>query len=140
LTAYRVVRRKYADLSGEGSRLSGGRFTPMGIEAIYTSESIALALLEVLVHVDKSEVPEDYVVMALEFDDSTVSWLPPTQMAKVDPDQFWAFHRKPVFRVASIIVPRENNYVLLPQVRGFAVSILWIEALEFDSRLLSTLK
>ena len=54
MTRYRVVRRKYADLSGEGARLYGGRFNPPGIPAVYSSQNIALALLEILVHVDKS--------------------------------------------------------------------------------------
>jgi len=67
MTSYRVVRRKYADLSGEGARLYGGRSNPAGIAAIYSAANIALAVLEVLVHVDKSEVPNDYVVMAIEF-------------------------------------------------------------------------
>ncbi len=34
--------------------LYGGRFNPPGIPAVYTSQSIALALLEVLVHIDKA--------------------------------------------------------------------------------------
>jgi RES domain-containing protein len=65
MTCYRVVRRKYANLAGEGAGLYGGRFNPPGIPAVYTSQSIALALLEVLVHLDKIEVPPDYVVMAI---------------------------------------------------------------------------
>lgn len=67
MTSYRVARRKYADLRGEGARLYGGRCNPPGIAAIYSSENIALAVLEGLVHVDKSEVPSDYVVIAIRF-------------------------------------------------------------------------
>jgi RES domain-containing protein len=40
-------------LSGEGARRVGGRFNPPGIAAVYTSESIALGVLEVLVYLDK---------------------------------------------------------------------------------------
>src|SRR5258707_6339218 len=65
MTCYRVVRRKYADLTGQGARLYGGRFNPPGIPAVYSSKNIALALLEILVHVDKPEVPSDYIVMAM---------------------------------------------------------------------------
>ena len=57
MISFRVVRRKYADLKGYGARLYGGRFNPPGIPAVYSSQSIALALLEVLVHLDKAEVP-----------------------------------------------------------------------------------
>jgi RES domain-containing protein len=73
VTSYRVVRRPYAGLTGEGARLYGGRFNPPGIPAVYTSQSIALALLEILVHIDKAEVPRDYVVMAIRFPGRQVS-------------------------------------------------------------------
>ena len=67
MITYRISRRPYAGLTGEGARLYGGRFNPPGIPAVYTSQSIALAVLEILVHIDKSEVPADYVVMAIHF-------------------------------------------------------------------------
>jgi len=48
---FRVTRKKYIDdLSGEGSRLYGGRWNHKGAAVIYTSESISLAAMEVLVH------------------------------------------------------------------------------------------
>src|ERR1035438_4809132 len=75
MTSYRVVRRRYADLSGSGARLYGGRHNPPGIAAVYSSQSIALAVLEVLVHIDRSEVPQDYAVMAIEFKGLSV-WRP----------------------------------------------------------------
>ncbi len=48
MICYRVVRRKYDNLSGQGAKLFGGRFNPPGIPAVYSSQSIALAVLEVL--------------------------------------------------------------------------------------------
>jgi len=42
-------------------------FNPVGIAAVYASDSIALAVLEVLVHLDRSELPSDYVVIAIGF-------------------------------------------------------------------------
>ncbi|MGN8157839.1 RES family NAD+ phosphorylase [Salinisphaera sp. SWV1] len=48
---YRVAARQYArDLSGEGARLFGGRWTPPGYPAIYTAEHPALAGFEKLVN------------------------------------------------------------------------------------------
>jgi RES domain-containing protein len=73
VTSCRVVRRHYAGLAGEGARLYGGWFNPPGIPAVYRSQSIALALLEIPVHIDKSEVPGDYVVMAIGFSGRRVS-------------------------------------------------------------------
>jgi RES domain-containing protein len=137
---YRVARRRYADLSGEGARLYGGRFNPPGIPAVYASQSIALAVLEILVHVDKSEVPNDYVAMAIRFAGRRVSRQPtyPAGINHMTVDRFrTSFYRTPVLRVASVIVPREFNFVLLPEADGFDATIEWIEPLSFDSRLFS---
>jgi RES domain-containing protein len=139
--AYRVVRRQYADLNGEGARLYGGRFNPPGIPAVYTSQSIALAILEILVHVDKSEVPDDYVVMAIRFAGRRISrQVGTTAMNRLTMDQFrTSFYSRPVLRVASVIVPREFNFILLPEADGFDATVKWIEPLNFDRRLLAVI-
>jgi RES domain-containing protein len=119
--------------------LYGGRFNPPGIPAVYTSQSIALAVLEILVHVDKSEVPNDFLVMAIRFAGRRVSRPPGTLLTGAN--QFTAVRFKaslyncPVLRVASVIVPREYNFVLLPEVDGFVAAIESIEPLNSDTRL-----
>jgi RES domain-containing protein len=142
MTCYRVVRRKYANLSGEGASLYGGRFNPPGISAVYTSQSIALALLEVLVHIDKAEVPIDYVVMAIRFAGQSASRLRGARLAgagQLTPTDFKAaFHGRPILRVPSVIVPREFNYILLPEAVGFRASLDWVEPLDFDRRLVAS--
>ena len=140
MICYRVARRQYADLTGEGARLYGGRFNPPGIPAVYASQSIALAVLEILVHVDKSEVPNDYVAMAIRFAGRRISrqLTYPAGINHAAVDQFRAsFYGSPALRVASVIVPREFNFVLLPEADGFGATIEWIEPLSFDSRLFS---
>lgn len=138
-----MVRRKYANLSGEGAKLNGGRFNPPGIRAIYTSQSIALALLEVLVHIDKAEAPIDYVVMAVHFAGRSASRPHSAKVAKLSqltPMGFrGAFHNRPILRVPSDIIPREFNYVLFPEAAGFRASLDWIEPLDFDSRLVASI-
>ncbi len=140
MTTYRVVRHPFADLTGEGARRYGGRFNPPGIPAVYTSQSIALAVLEILVHVDKSEVPTDYVVMAIRFPGRKVHLRPASLIgAKLPADRFKTmFYRWPVLRVPSVIVPREYNFVLLPEAHGFAATVEWIEPLNFDGRLFTS--
>jgi RES domain-containing protein len=140
---YRVVRRPYAGLTGEGARRYGGRFNPPGIPAVYTSQSVALAVLEILVHIDKSEVPIDYVVMAIRFPGRKMQRRPASsiEVNGLPVDQFKrAFYRWPVLRVPSVIVPREYNFVLLPEADGFAALVDWIEPLNFDRRLFSVLQ
>jgi hypothetical protein len=98
-------------------------------------------LLEILVHLDKSEVPADYVVMAIRFPGRQVSRRPIASL--IGANHFTiarfkaSFYRSPSFRVPSVIVPRECNFVLLPEAEGFGATIEWVETLNFDRRLLS---
>jgi hypothetical protein len=39
---------------------------PGGVPTVYAAESISLAALEVLVHLDKSGIPPDYVALGIE--------------------------------------------------------------------------
>ncbi|HEV2689205.1 MAG TPA: hypothetical protein VGV35_11645, partial [Bryobacteraceae bacterium] len=48
-----------------------------------------------------------------------------------------SFYHWPVLRVPSVIVPREYNFVLLPEADGFDATVEWSEPLSFDSRLFS---
>src|SRR5437763_8811478 len=49
--AWRLARAEFAEhLSGEGSRIEGGRWNPIGLQALYTSEHLSLSVLEVYVH------------------------------------------------------------------------------------------
>jgi RES domain-containing protein len=129
------VRRSYR----RGARLYGGRFNPPGIPAVYTSQSIALAVLEIPVHVDKSEVPNDYVVMAIRFAGRHVSRPRGTTLAganRFTAAQFKAsFYHQPVLRVPSVIVPREYNFVLLPEADEFDAAVDWVEPFNLDARL-----
>jgi hypothetical protein len=66
MTGFRISRRRYANppiaaFDGEGSRRRGGRWTPPGIPAAYASNSLALAQLEYLVHLDPQDAPADLV-------------------------------------------------------------------------------
>ena len=142
-----MARRKHADLSGEGARLYGGRYNPKGIPAVYAAQSISLAALEVLVHLEKSEIPDDYVAMGIEFGDKQVQTLSvqaarrleglaSSQSASVEAFQR-EFYGQPVLRVPSVIIPREHNYILLPAGEGLNARILWVEAFRFDQRLFS---
>ena len=138
-----MVRRKYADLSGEGARRVGGRFNPRGIAAVYTSESIALGVLEVLVHLDRAELPVDYTVIAISFDGRNCgrSLLSVHRASEHSPESYrLTFYGSSVHRVPSVVVPRESNYVLLPEAPGFHARIEWVEPLRFDERLFAPLK
>jgi RES domain-containing protein len=146
--AYRITRRPYADLSGEGARLAGGRWNSPGRAALYLAESRALAILETLVHLDLDRhlVPRDYVI--LEVDLSALAgapaWLiegpavaPSDADCRIIGDRFLAANQALALRVPSIIVPHAGNYVLNPaHPLSAQLGIKSIEPFAFDRRLL----
>lgn len=69
---YRLCRRKYAELSGLGAKQTGGRWNRKGVAALYTAENASLAVLEVLVRLDKSEIPADFVLLETTVPDRNI--------------------------------------------------------------------
>jgi len=64
---YRLHSSRYRANSGKGAAISGGRWNPPGVEAIYTAGSVSLAVLEVLVHY--AVLPKDFVMTPIRIPD-----------------------------------------------------------------------
>jgi len=124
-TAWRLARRPWADLSGEGARLHGGRWNSPGRPVVYLSEEAALPPLEVLVHLDLPPdlLPPDYVLMRVDL--SPLVWAAPDRWIESGPaevlderdsrgwgDRWIAEARSPVLRVPSILVAESANLVV----------------------------
>ena len=150
VTAWRITKRKHVRhaFSGEGAREFGGRWNHPGTAVVYTAQSQSLAALEMLVHLDSSELLEKYVLLGVDFDHSLIrpvepsdlprNWrsdLPPAQLRLIGDD--WILSgSSAVLRVPSALVPRENNFLLNPGHRDFArVRIGKPLAFRFDPRL-----
>lgn len=70
---YRIAKKIFIeDLTGYGAQLYGGRWNEKGMPALYTSSSLSLCTLEVLVHCEKSVFPRDMYFAELEFPDSLI--------------------------------------------------------------------
>jgi RES domain-containing protein len=148
LFGFRITRRPYADLSGEGARLVGGRWNSSGRAALYLAESRALAVLEVLVHLDLDEaaMPSDYVMMVVDFSalNAIPDWLeegpstPPSDAeCRAIGDAFLESKRAIALRVPSVVVPQAGNFVLNPAHSLIdKVRIGSIDPFAFDRRLL----
>jgi len=65
---YRLSSRKYPANNGKGAAKYGGRWNPVGTEAIYAAATVALATLEVLVQF--AILPKDYVLTEIHIPDS----------------------------------------------------------------------
>jgi RES domain-containing protein len=58
---YRMHRSARATDDFTGAMVAGGRWNPIGTPMLYTAEHLSLACVEVLVQVDKTQLPHDYV-------------------------------------------------------------------------------
>lgn len=67
---YRVCRARYVRFDGEGAKRVGGRWNSPGHAVVYMARSIALAVLENLVHMSRQDFPTGYVCVAAEIPDS----------------------------------------------------------------------
>ena len=63
---WRICRTLYAAeaFSGEGARRFGGRWNSRGIPMVYASTSLALAAIELFVHLEPNQEPDDLVSIA----------------------------------------------------------------------------
>lgn len=151
-TAWRLVKKKHADraFEGEGARLYGGRWNSPGRRAIYAAESIALAALELLVHLHDREMLHHYSLHAVHFADRHIVTVKPRSLPddwrrspapaalQVVGDAWLADRTSVVLSVPSAVVPLEMNYVFNPEHPDFA-SLTTEGPLDFtfDSRLVT---
>jgi len=52
-----------------GAMVAGGRWNPIGVSMLYAAAHLSLACLEIHVHVDKGQLPRDYVWSKAELPD-----------------------------------------------------------------------
>ena len=72
ITAWRLVKSRHARAAfdGEGARLYGGRWNSPGTRVAYASDSVALAALEVLAHLQSTAVLQAYSLATIRFPES----------------------------------------------------------------------
>lgn len=139
MDVWRLCRRPYADLSGEGARLTGGRWNRAGLAVVYFAEHPALAAMVVRVHLDLpfELLPADYVLMRVRIPDRAIARLEGQPADTVAAGTAWLFEgRSAGLRVPSVLMPHAWNILLNPAHRGAArANILSIEPFGFDPRL-----
>ncbi len=127
MLVFRLGITKFAaDLTGEGARLNGGRWNHKLTPCIYTSESRALALLEYTVNVSIDEIPRALSFTTFEIPDAGIhelkeaglpgNWkeVPAPSSAKDFGTALLKTGKSPVFKIHSIVIPEEFNYILNP--------------------------
>ncbi len=148
LILWRLTKAQYAQTAfgGEGARPYGGRWNSPGRSVVYLAGSLALAALEILVHVKSQSELGGYVkirVLAPEGVESTVEALPENWQQGRAPDETRAIGdgwleagETLLLRVPSVTIPGEYNYLSNPHHRKFSeITFGKAEPFSFDPRL-----
>lgn len=116
------------DMRGIGARNTGGRWNRAGLSVIYSAESIALAVIETLVHLPSAGLPLNRYLVRIEIPDAVwatrsdildsapVGWdALPAAMVSLDFGDAWLHEaRSAVLVVPSVAVPEERNILINP--------------------------
>lgn len=145
MRVWRVSR--HDGLDGEGGLLAPGRWHSRGRRVVYTADHPALAILEVLVHleIDPAVPPNGYVLFeidvpaALAIDDAAVpaASLGDPAVTRAIGDRWLAAMSGSVLRVPSAIAPKARNFLLNPAHADTAkIAVVGRTSDPFDPRLL----
>jgi RES domain-containing protein len=149
---WRLTRAIHLDapLSGLGAKKYGGRWNSKGQAVVYMSESLELALLEALVHLDPDLIPKDMHQVCIEVDDSLVVPLmqalpdgwdrpPPHRTSVREIGDRWLRDRSSLaLAVPASVLPGRRNVLLNPMHKEFGtVRRVSTDPLPWPSRLIS---
>lgn len=151
LRVWRICDVKYTKTAfdGQGAKKYGARWNPTGTEVVYTSSSLALAALELLVHLGVKASPKSYVAIPVDIPEGLLidrvdennlpsNWRddpPPSTLTNVG-KQWINSGGSAVLRVPSVVIDEEYNYLINPNHRDFAQLIIGAaRTFQFDLRL-----
>lgn len=140
---YRMHRSIRAAADYSGAMLAGGRWNPIGTPMLYTAQHLSMACLEILVHLDKSELPRDYVWSwtdllqnpeRLQFDD-----LNHVSSCQAAGNAWVRTAGELAVQVPSVVIPAESNFLLNPTHEGYS-KLVWGEPrpFRFDPRIFAS--
>lgn len=146
MIAWRVCKAQYATaaLTGEGTRLYGGRWSPKGLAVVYAAEHLATCVLELLVHLADGPLPP-LVRLRLEVPEEGLEVVPAAALpagwrAPAPPEALQDLGRRLVASggvglvLPSAVVPEERNLVLNPAATP--IRLVDQAPLDLDPRLL----
>ena len=151
ITAWRIVKTKYAPqaFDGRAARRYGGRWNSSGTSVVYVAESRALAALEMLVHLQASEILKSYSMIPVAFpadlvtsvtrEDLPSDWraFPSPAALQTIGDEWVARSDSLVLSVPSVAIDEEHNFLINPEHPDFpALSVGSPEPYEFNRRLI----
>ena len=150
ITAWRLVRAAFeaSAFEGLGARDFPGRWNLEGLRMVYTAEAASLAVLEVLIGLNRQGFQDDFVLIPVRLDEAIVEALPadslpadwkaiPAPRSTRKLGSSWVRGRRSAaLAVPSAVLPLETVYLLNPDHPDFAsVEIGRPMPFSFDPRL-----
>ena len=147
MIVYRFTKEIYShDISGEGAKKWGGRWNSPGLPVIYTSYSISLSLLELLIYQSSYEEIVVNRLMHIEVPDTTfqslsanslkLNWQNDIDYCRFIGNKFLQTKKSLILKVPSAIIPDEYKILINPGHPAFAKCALISSGIfEFDTRL-----
>jgi RES domain-containing protein len=150
MIVYRLGISKYCkDLSGKGSERYGGRWNSKGNAVVYTSQSRALAVVELAVHIPSSIIPTDLKLVTIEIPDeisvyqvgsdslhSDWKLFPHHFSTKKIGDSWIRQNEHLLMKAPSAVVEGDFNILINPGNPDFSqVKIVNVDDFVFDGRL-----
>lgn len=135
------------DLSGNGAKLFGGRWNSTGISALYTAQHISLAILEILVNMNKNFIPINYHLIKIEIPNDIKgfivskeklkkNWKEDFEYTQFIGSEFFKQNKALYLQVPSAIVDEEFNFVFNPLHPDYKkIKIKAVSKFKFDNRL-----
>lgn len=149
MRVFRLTRKKYSnDFNGFGAAKYGYRWNSKGTEIIYTAESRALAMAEVIVHLSLSSLPRNYVMMEIDIPasvkieillaglDTNWNMVPGVVSTQKFGDAFVNSNTSSVLKVPSAVVQGDYNYLINPKHKDFIkIKVVEEVSFPFDKRI-----
>lgn len=151
MRAFRIGTQRHAGtvaeaFSGQGSLYGHGRWNHRGRLAVYVAQHASLALLEVLVHLDRASDVQPHVQWEIDIPEGKISqpkdlpkgWDTDLEISRNYGDDWLDGRRGVALRVPSVIIKTEFNLLLNPAHPDF--DLKWVvggpQPVHFDRRLL----
>jgi RES domain-containing protein len=133
MEVYRIAKKKYLnDISGFGAKLYGGRWNREGLQMLYTSAHLSLAVLEVLANQFRKKIDHRFGYITLNIPDKAIldlsdigklseNWRASQYSQQtIDFGSDWLLSQQSLaLKVPSAVLEQESNILINPFHKDF---------------------
>jgi RES domain-containing protein len=148
MIVYRISNSAYNnDISGTGAKLMGSRWNSKGVPVLYTSQSISLSVLEMLVNTNFKDyaialdlmyisLPDEQSITEIDLKHLKNNWKDDFEYTRYMGDEFIKQKESLFLKVPSAVIQEEHNYLANPLHTDFKkIKIIKTKSFWPDERL-----